>query len=43
MRVKLLTAVTLVDVAGPQMNRGETVNVINDLVALAPCAIVGAR
>ena len=43
MRVKLLTAVTLVDAAGPQMSRGETVNVFNDLVALAPCAIVGAR
>ena len=42
MRVKLLSAVTLVDAAGPQMDRGETVTVFNDLVVLAPGAIVGA-
>jgi hypothetical protein len=42
MRAKVLSAVTVVDAEGPEMNRGETVTVFNDLVVLAPGAIVGA-
>ncbi len=42
MRVKLLSLFTVVNAAGPEMDRGETVTVFNDLVVLAPGAIVGA-
>jgi hypothetical protein len=42
MRAKVLSALTVVNAAGPEMNRGETVTVFNDLVVLAPGAIVGA-
>ncbi len=42
MRVKLLSLFTVVDASGPEMDRGETVTVFNDLVALAPGAIVDA-
>jgi hypothetical protein len=42
MRVKLLSLFTVVDASGPEMDRGETVTVFNDLVVLAPGAIVGA-
>ncbi len=42
MRAKALSLVTVVDAAGPEMDRGETVTVFNDLVVLAPAAIVGA-
>ncbi len=42
MRVKLLSLFTVVDAAGPEMNRGETVTVFNDLVVMAPGAIVDA-
>lgn len=42
MRVKLLSLITLVDASGPQMDRGETVTVFNDLVVMAPGAIVDA-
>jgi hypothetical protein len=42
MRAKVLSLVTVVDVAGPEMDRGETVTVFNDLVVLAPGAIVDA-
>ncbi len=42
MRVKLLSLVTMVDASGPEMDRGETVTVFNDLVVMAPGAIVGA-
>ncbi len=40
--MKVLSVVTLVDAAGPQLDRGETVTVFNDLVVLAPGAIVDA-
>jgi hypothetical protein len=43
MRAKVLSLVTVVDASGPDMDRGETVTVFNDLVVLAPGAIVGAR
>lgn len=43
MRVKLLSAFTMVDASGPEMDRGETVTVFNDLVVMAPGAIVDAR
>ncbi|MEO9221543.1 MAG: DUF6544 family protein [Mycobacteriaceae bacterium] len=43
MRVKLLSLFTLVDASGPEMDRGETVTVFNDLVVMAPGAIVDAR
>ena len=42
MRAKALSLVTVVDAAGPEMDRGETVTVFNDLVVLAPGAIVDA-
>lgn len=42
MRAKVLSALTVVDAAGPEMDRGETVTVFNDLVVLAPGAILGA-
>jgi hypothetical protein len=40
MRAKALSPVTVVDAAGAEMDRGETVTVFNDLVVLAPGAIV---
>ena len=43
MRVKLLSVFTMVDASGPEMDRGETVTVFNDLVVMAPGAIVDAR
>ena len=42
MRAKVLSAVTVVDAAGPEMDRGETVTVFNDLVVLALGAVVDA-
>ena len=42
MRAKVLSVVPVVNAAGSEMNRGETVTVFNDLVVLAPGAIVGA-
>lgn len=42
MRAKVLSLVTVVDASGPEMDRGETVTVFNDLVVLAPGAIVDA-
>jgi hypothetical protein len=42
MRVKLCSVVPLVNAAGPEMDRGETVTLFNDLCVLAPAALVGA-
>ncbi len=42
MRVKLLSLFTVADASGPEMDRGETVTVFNDLVVMAPGAIVDA-
>lgn len=42
MRVKLLSVAPVVDASGPEMDRAETVTVFNDLVVLAPGAIVDA-
>jgi hypothetical protein len=42
MRAKVLALFTVVDASGPEMDRGETVTVFNDLVVLAPGAIVDA-
>ena len=42
MRVKLLSLVTVADASGPEMDRGETVTVFNDLVVMAPGAILDA-
>lgn len=42
MRGKLLSVHTVLDASGPDMDRGETVTVFNDLVVLAPGAIPGA-
>lgn len=42
MRGKLLSLITVVDGSGPEMDRAETVTLFNDLVILAPAAIVGA-
>lgn len=40
MRVRLLSALTLVDAKGPEMTRAETVTLFNDLCVLAPGALV---
>lgn len=42
MRGKLLSLVPVVNAAGPDMARAETVTVFNDLVVLAPAAIIDA-
>lgn len=42
MRAKVLSTVTVLDSAGPELNRGETVTVLDDLVLLAPGALVDA-
>ncbi len=42
MRAKVLSLVTVVDAAGGEMDRGETVTVFNDLVLMAPGAIADA-
>jgi hypothetical protein len=42
MRAKVLSLLTVVNASGPEMDRGETVTVFNDLVVLAPGAIVDA-
>ena len=42
MRVKVLSLFTVVNAAGPEMDRGETVTVFNDLVVLAPGALIDA-
>ncbi len=42
MRVKLVSLFTVVHAAAPEIDRGETVTVFNDLVMMAPGAIVAA-
>jgi hypothetical protein len=42
MRVKLCSVVPIVDAAGPEMDRGETVTLFNDICVLAPAALVDA-
>ncbi len=42
MRAKVLSLFPVVNASGPEMDRGETVTVFNDLVVLAPGAIIGA-
>ncbi len=39
-RVRLLSAVTMVDAAGPELTRGETVTLFNDLCILAPGRLI---
>lgn len=39
-RVRLLSAFTLVDAAGPEMNRSETVTIFNDACLLAPSSLL---
>lgn len=43
MRVKLCSLLPMVDASGPEMVRGETVTLLNDLCVLAPAALVSAR
>ena len=43
MRVKLLSAFTMVDAKGAEMTRAETVTLFNDLCILAPGALVSRR
>ncbi|MEO8905213.1 MAG: DUF6544 family protein [Polyangiaceae bacterium] len=43
MRVKLASAVTMVDAKGPQMDEAETVTLFNDLCVFAPGALVDPR
>lgn len=40
MRVRLLSLVPLVDASGPQLDRAETVTLLNDLCVLAPGALI---
>jgi hypothetical protein len=40
MQVRLLGAVSMVDVTGPEMARSETVTMFNDLCVMAPAALV---
>lgn len=40
MRVRLLGAVSLVEVSGPELNRAETVTLFNDLCVLVPGALL---
>ena len=42
MRAKVLSVSTVLDLENPELDQGETVTVFNDLVVLAPGAIVGA-
>ncbi|WP_404391153.1 DUF6544 family protein [Humibacillus xanthopallidus] len=42
MRVRLASVVPIVEGAGPEMDRAETVTVLNDLCLLVPAALVGA-
>jgi Family of unknown function (DUF6544) len=42
MRVRLLSLLPIVSGSGPEMDRAETVTVLNDLCLLAPAALVGA-
>jgi hypothetical protein len=43
MRVKLCSLVPMVNTAGPELTRGETVTLLNDLCVLAPAALPRAR
>jgi hypothetical protein len=42
MRVKLCSLLPMVKAAGPEMDRGETVTLFNDLCVLAPAALIDA-
>ncbi len=42
MHVRALSMFTMVDAAGPAMDRGETVTIFNDLCVLAPAALIDA-
>jgi hypothetical protein len=42
MRVKLCSLLPIVNAAGPEMDRGETVTLFNDLCVLAPAALIDA-
>ena len=42
MRVKACSLVTMVNAAGPEMDRAETVTLFNDMCVLAPAALVDA-
>jgi len=42
MRVKLCSVVPMVNAAGPEMDRAETVTLFNDLCILAPAALIDA-
>jgi hypothetical protein len=42
MRGKVLSLVPILDGKGPEMNRGETVTLFNDMVVLAPAALIDA-
>jgi hypothetical protein len=42
MRVRLASVVPIANAAGPEMDRAETVTVLNDLCLLVPAALIGA-
>jgi len=42
MRARLLSLITIVDAAGPDMDRAETVTLFNDLAVLAPAGLADA-
>ena len=43
MRVKVASAVTMVDAKGPEMDEGETVTLFNDMCVFAPGALIDPR
>ena len=42
MRGRLLSAIPVMDASGPEMDRGETVTLFNDMVVLSPAALIDA-
>ena len=42
MRVRVASAVDMVDARGPEMNQSETVTLFNDMCLLAPSSLIGA-
>ncbi len=43
MRVRIARLFDVANVSGPEMSKGETVTVLNDLVAFAPSALIGPK
>ena len=43
MRIRLASLIQVVDARGPEMNRGETVTLFNDMCLLAPASLIDPR